>query len=83
VARSSTSTTSSWPPTTWRSRVFSLKGGSDIYLPEDLRVEISDIGVMGGNEIQRGAPKTERRDGPVVRLIPTCSQVEGVWCGMS
>jgi len=25
---------------------------------------------MGGNEIQRGAPKTERRDGPVVRLKP-------------
>ncbi len=48
--------------------VFSFMGGTDIYLPEDLRVEISDIGIMGGNEIQRGAPEAERRDGPVVRL---------------
>jgi len=48
--------------------VFSLMGGSDIYLPADLRVEISDLGIMGGNEIERGAPEAERHDGPVVRL---------------
>lgn len=48
--------------------VFSLMGGSDIYLPEDLRVEISDVGIMGGNEIQRGTPEAELHDGPVVRL---------------
>ena len=43
-------------------------GGSEIHVPEDLRVEISDLGIMGGNEIQRGAPEAERHDGPVVRL---------------
>lgn len=48
--------------------VFSLIGGSDIYPPKDLRVEISDIGIMGGNEIQRGSPEAERHDGPAVRL---------------
>ncbi|MDQ3632226.1 MAG: DUF1707 domain-containing protein [Actinomycetota bacterium] len=48
--------------------ILSLMGGSDIYVPEDLRVEISDVGIMGGNEIERGRPEAERPDGPVVRL---------------
>jgi len=48
--------------------VFSLMGGAEIHLPEDLRVEISDIGIMGGNEIERGSPEAERHEGPVVRL---------------
>lgn len=48
--------------------VLSFMGGSDVYVPEDLRVEISDVGILGGNDIQRGAPESERLDGPVVRL---------------
>lgn len=48
--------------------VFSLMGGTDVYVPENLRVEVSDIGIMGGNEIERAAPDAEREDGPVVRL---------------
>lgn len=46
--------------------VFSLMGGADVYVPEGVRVEISDFGFMGGNDVQ---PATgEPRGGPVIRL---------------
>jgi len=48
--------------------VVSLMGGSDIYVPEHVRVEISDVGIMGGNEIERGAAPAAPDSGPVVRL---------------
>lgn len=47
--------------------VFSIMGGTDIYVPDDLRVEISDIGIMGGNDVERSTTEGSR-DGPVVRL---------------
>jgi hypothetical protein len=48
-------------------RVFSLMGGSDIWIPEGLDVEVSEFAFMGGNEIKVG----ERRPGdggPLLRL---------------
>ncbi len=48
--------------------VFSFMGGAEVYVPEDLRVEISDVGILGGNEIERSSPEAEDHDGPVVRL---------------
>jgi len=48
--------------------ILSLMGGSDVYVPENVRIEISDVGIMGGNEIERGTPEAEHADGPVVRL---------------
>jgi hypothetical protein len=50
--------------------VFSVMGGSDIWVPEGLNVEISDFAFMGGNDvdIRDGTPDP---GGPVlhVRLI--------------
>ena len=48
--------------------VFSLMGGADIRVPEDLRVEVTDIGIMGSNDITRGRPEAEHRSGPLLRL---------------
>jgi Domain of unknown function (DUF1707) len=48
--------------------VISLLGSADVRVPEELRVEVSDVGIMGGNDVRRGRPGVERLDGPVVRL---------------
>ena len=48
-------------------RVFSLMGGSDVWIPEGLDVEVSEFALMGGNEIRIG--KTRPGDGgPLLRL---------------
>jgi len=48
--------------------VLSVMGSTTVYVPEDLRVEISDIGIMGGNDVRPATIAAERHDGPVVRL---------------
>ena len=47
--------------------VFSLMGGADIRVPEDLHVELSEFAFMGGNSVK---PETAppRPGGPVLRL---------------
>lgn len=50
-----------------RITVFSLMGGSELWLPDGLNVEVEDFALMGGNDVKLG----ERRPdpgGPVVRL---------------
>ena len=48
-------------------RVFSLMGGSDVWIPEGLEVEVSEFALMGGNEIRIG--KARPGDGgPLLRL---------------
>ena len=47
-------------------RVWSLMGGSDIWVPEGLRVEVSEFALMGGNDVQVEDPGAG--DGPLVRL---------------
>ncbi|HZB75091.1 MAG TPA: DUF1707 domain-containing protein [Solirubrobacteraceae bacterium] len=47
--------------------VFSLMGGADIRVPENLEVEVSELAFMGGNSVRLGdAPP--RPGGPVLRL---------------
>ncbi len=46
--------------------VFSLMGGGDVYVPEGVRVEVSDFGFMGGNDVE--ASPREPSSGPVIRL---------------
>jgi hypothetical protein len=48
-------------------RVFSLMGGSDIWIPEGLDVEVSEFALMGGNEIRIGAARPGD-GGPLLRL---------------
>lgn len=48
--------------------VISLMGGGDVYVPEGLRVEVTDVGILGGNDVEQGTPGSERHDGPLVRL---------------
>jgi hypothetical protein len=48
-------------------RVFCLMGGSDIYVPEHLNVEVSDFAFMGGNDIAIGDPRPDP-GGPLLRL---------------
>lgn len=48
--------------------VFSFWGGADVYVPEGVRVEVTDIGIMGGNDIERPDPAEEVHGGPVLRL---------------
>ncbi len=48
--------------------VWSVMGGSDVRIPEGVRVEVSDVGIMGGNDVRRGDPGREPAAGPVVRL---------------
>src|SRR5690606_13931394 len=40
--------------------VFSLMGGADIYVPEGLNVEVSEVAFLGGNDVKLG----ERRSRP-------------------
>ena len=48
-------------------RVFSLMGGSDIWIPDGLDVEVSEFALMGGNEIRVGAARPGD-GGPLLRL---------------
>jgi len=47
--------------------VFSLMGGADIYVPEGLNVEVSDVAIMGGNDVALGDP-APTPGGPTLRL---------------
>jgi len=47
--------------------VFSLMGGADIYVPEGLNVEVSDVAIMGGNDLALGNP-APTPGGPTLRL---------------
>jgi hypothetical protein len=47
--------------------VFSLMGGSDIYVPDGLNVEVSDFAFMGGNGVRIGDPRPDP-GGPLLRL---------------
>jgi hypothetical protein len=48
-------------------RVFSLMGGSDVYVPEGLDVEVSEFAFMGGNELKIGQARPGD-GGPLLRL---------------
>lgn len=48
-------------------RVYSLMGGSDIRVPEDLNVEISEFAFMGGNGVEPGAHRAVP-GGPLLRV---------------
>jgi hypothetical protein len=47
--------------------VFSLMGGADVYVPEGLNVEVTDVAFMGGNDVALGEPRPSP-GGPTVRL---------------
>ena len=47
--------------------VVSLMGGTDIYVPEGLNVEVTDFAFMGGNDVMLGDPEPAP-GGPTVRL---------------
>jgi Domain of unknown function (DUF1707) len=49
-------------------RVFSLMGGSDVWVPEGLDVEVSEFAFMGGNELRVEDARPAERGGPVLRL---------------
>ncbi len=48
-------------------RVFSLMGGSDVWIPDGLDVEISEFALMGGNDLRIGAARPAD-GGPLLRL---------------
>jgi hypothetical protein len=48
-------------------RVFSLMGGSDVWIPEGLDVEVSEFALMGGNDVRIGEARP-RDGGPLLRL---------------
>ena len=48
-------------------RVFSLMGGSDIWIPDGLDVELSEFALMGGNEVKIREPRPGD-GGPLLRL---------------
>ena len=48
-------------------RIFSLMGGSDVWIPEGLDVEVSEFAFMGGNEIRIGEARPGD-GGPLLRL---------------
>jgi hypothetical protein len=47
--------------------VFSLMGGADIYVPENVQVEVSEFAFMGGNSVKLGE-NPHRTGGPVIKL---------------
>ena len=49
-------------------RVFSLMGGSDVWVPEGLNVEVSEFAFMGGNDLRVEGARAADRDGPLLRL---------------
>jgi hypothetical protein len=48
-------------------RVFNLMGGSDIWVPEGLNVEVSEFAFMGGNDVHVGDSRPDP-DGPLLRI---------------
>ena len=48
-------------------RVFSLMGGSDVWIPDGLDVEISEFALMGGNDLKIGEARPGD-GGPLLRL---------------
>jgi hypothetical protein len=48
-------------------RVISLMGGSEIWIPEDVRVEVSEFAFMGGNDV-KPSKTPPAPDAPLVRL---------------
>lgn len=48
-------------------RVFSLMGGSDIWIPDGLDVEVSEFALMGGNDVKVGESRPGQ-GGPLLRL---------------
>lgn len=51
--------------------LYAIMGGSTIYLPDTVDVEISGFSIMGGNE-ERGAVPRPRPGAPVVRINSYC-----------
>ncbi len=47
--------------------LYSLMGGSNVYLPDSVEVELGGFNLMGGNEI-RGNQRSPRPGAPVVRI---------------
>jgi hypothetical protein len=47
--------------------VFSLMGGADIYVPDNLEVEVSEFALMGGNSVKLGE-RPQRTGGPTIKL---------------
>ncbi|MEJ7891348.1 MAG: DUF1707 domain-containing protein [Solirubrobacteraceae bacterium] len=48
-------------------RITSIMGGSTVYLPENLNVEVSETAIMGGNQVKLGN-HTPNPGGPVLRI---------------
>ena len=48
-------------------RVFSLMGGSDVWIPDGLDVEVSEFALMGGNDLKIGEARPGD-GGPLLRL---------------
>ena len=49
-------------------RVFSLMGGSDIFVPEGVHVELSGLALMGGNDLRLQGRPPPAPGAPVVRV---------------
>ena len=49
-------------------RIFSLMGGSDVWVPEGVNVEVSEFAFMGGNDLRVDDTRAADRDGPLLRL---------------
>ncbi|HEX6519012.1 MAG TPA: DUF1707 domain-containing protein [Streptosporangiaceae bacterium] len=47
--------------------LFSLMGGSNVYVPDSVEVEMGGFSLMGGNEV-RGNQRSPRPSAPVVRI---------------
>ena len=47
--------------------LFSLMGGSNVYVPDSVEVELGGFNLMGGNEV-RGNQRSPRPGAPVVRI---------------
>jgi hypothetical protein len=48
--------------------VLSVLGGSDVWVPEGMRVEVSDTGILGGNDVHLDAAEDPGPGAPCVRL---------------
>ncbi|HUA06919.1 MAG TPA: DUF1707 domain-containing protein [Solirubrobacteraceae bacterium] len=47
--------------------VYSLMGGSEIWVPEGVNVEVSNLAIMGGNDVKLG-DEVVQPGGPVIRI---------------
>jgi hypothetical protein len=47
--------------------MFALMGGSNVYVPDSVEVELSGFSLMGGNEM-RGNQRSPRAGAPMVRI---------------